>query len=54
MNARTALVSLHVSVLLFGLSGLIGKAVSSPALVVTCLRSLVGALALAALLIFRA
>ena len=53
MNSRTALVSLHFAVLLFGLSGLIGKAVHSPALVVTCLRSLVGALALAALLILR-
>lgn len=53
MTSRTALLSLHVSVLLFGLSGLIGKAVSSPALVVTCLRSLVGALALAALLALR-
>lgn len=53
MTERTALVSLHASVLLFGLSGLIAKAVSSPALVVTCLRSLVGALALAALLAFR-
>ncbi len=53
MTSRAALFSLHVSVLLFGLSGLIGKAVSSPALVVTCLRSLVGALALAALLALR-
>ena len=53
MNSRAALVSLHVAVLLFGLSGLIGKAVSSPALVVTCLRSLVGAFALAAFLALR-
>ncbi len=53
MNARASLVSLHFAVLLFGLSGLIGKAVTSPALVVTCLRSLVGALALAMLLILR-
>ena len=53
MNRRTALFFLHFSVLLFGLSGLIGKAVHSPALVVTCLRSLVGALALAILLMLR-
>ena len=53
MNSRAALISLHFAVLLFGLSGLIGKAVSSPALVVTCLRSLVGALALAAFLALR-
>ena len=53
MNARAALISLHFAVLLFGLSGLIGKAVHSPALVVTCLRSLVAALALVALLSLR-
>ncbi len=53
MNSRAALVSLHFAVLLFGLSGLIGKAVHSPALVVTCLRSLVGTLALAAMLALR-
>jgi drug/metabolite transporter (DMT)-like permease len=53
MSSRSALVFLHFAVLLFGLSGLIGKAVHSPALVVTCLRSLVGALALAAVLTLR-
>jgi drug/metabolite transporter (DMT)-like permease len=53
MKPHTALISLHFAVLLFGLSGLIGKAVQSPALVVTCLRSLVGALALAAVLTLR-
>ncbi len=46
MTHRTALLSLHAAVLLFGLSGLIGKSVSSPAVVVTCLRSLIGAAAL--------
>jgi drug/metabolite transporter (DMT)-like permease len=46
MTHRTALLSLHAAVLLFGLSGLIGKSVSSPAVVVTCLRSLIGAVAL--------
>ena len=53
MTPRAALVSLHFAVLLFGLSGLIGKAVHSPALIVTCLRSLVGALALAVFLALR-
>ncbi len=53
MNTRTSFACLHFAVLLFGLSGLIGKAVSSTALVVTCLRSLVGALALAAFLALR-
>lgn len=53
MRSRAAFISLHVAVLLFGLSGLIGKAVHSPALVVTCLRSLVGAIALAVLLTLR-
>jgi RarD protein len=47
------LTCLHGAVLLFGFSGLIGKAVSSPALVVTCLRSLIGALALAVALAMR-
>lgn len=46
MTQRAALLSLHAAVLLFGLSGLIGKSVRSPAVVVTCLRSLIGALAL--------
>jgi hypothetical protein len=40
MKPRAALACLHFAVLLFGLSGLIGKAVHSPALVVTRLRSL--------------
>ncbi len=53
MTSRTSLGCLHGSVVLFGLSGLIGKAVHSPALVVTCLRSLVGSLALAAFLALR-
>ncbi|MDB6171656.1 MAG: rane protein [Chthoniobacteraceae bacterium] len=53
MKSRTALASLHAAVLLFGLSGLIGKAVGSPALVVTCLRSLVGAAALTVVLALR-
>ena len=53
MSPRTSLVCLHGAVVLFGLSGLIGQAVHSPALVVTCLRSLVGALALAAFLSLR-
>jgi drug/metabolite transporter (DMT)-like permease len=53
MKPRAAFACLHFAVLLFGLSGLIGKAVQSPALVVTCLRSLVGALALAAVLTLR-
>ena len=53
MKRRAALACLHFAVLLFGLSGLIGKAVHSPALVVTCLRSLVGAFALAAVLTLR-
>ena len=53
MTPRASLVCLHGAVVLFGLSGLIGKAVHSPALVVTCLRSLVGALALAAFLALR-
>ena len=46
MTPRAALLSLHAAVLMFGLSGLIGKSVSSPAVVVTCLRSLIGAVAL--------
>ena len=50
MTPRLSLACLHFSVLLFGLSGLIGKAVGSPALVVTCLRSMIGALALVAAL----
>jgi drug/metabolite transporter (DMT)-like permease len=41
-----ALVTLHLAVALFGCSALIGKQVTSPALVITCVRSLVGALAL--------
>ena len=53
MTPRHSLACLHVAVLLFGLSGLIGKAVGSPALVVTCLRSLIGALALVAALAVR-
>lgn len=50
MTPRAALLSLHAAVLMFGLSGLIGKSVSSPAVVVTCLRSLIGAVALGILL----
>ncbi|TWU49051.1 DMT family transporter [Rubripirellula reticaptiva] len=50
MTVRMALLSLHAAVLLFGLSGLIGKSVSSPPVVVTCLRSLIGAVALGAFL----
>ena len=46
MTPRTSILSLHTAVLLFGLSGLIGKSVNSPAVVVTCLRSLIGAVAL--------
>ncbi len=46
MRRGTALACLHGSVVLFGLSGLIGKTVTSSALVVTCLRSLIGAAAL--------
>ena len=46
MTSRAALFSLHAAVMMFGLSGLIGKSVGSPALVVTCLRSLIGAVAL--------
>ncbi len=53
MTSRSSLACLHGAVVLFGLSGLIGKAVHSPALVVTCLRSLMGALALAAFLALR-
>lgn len=41
-----ALVALHGAVFLFGCSGLIGRTVAAPAGVVTCVRSLVGALAL--------
>ena len=46
MTPRASILALHTAVLLFGLSGLIGKAVNSPAVVVTCLRSLIGAVAL--------
>lgn len=45
-SSRQALLALHGAVALFGCAGLIGKVVASPALVVTCVRSLVGALAL--------
>lgn len=50
MTPRASILSLHTAVLLFGLSGLIGKSVHSPAVVVTCLRSLIGAVALAVFL----
>jgi uncharacterized membrane protein len=47
MTARQGFLLLHLAVLLFGLSVLIGKTVESPASVVTCLRSLIGAVAIA-------
>jgi drug/metabolite transporter (DMT)-like permease len=50
MTARQGFLLLHLAVLLFGLSGLIGKTVETPASVVTCLRSLIGAVAIAALI----
>jgi len=40
---------LHLAVLLFGASGLVGKAVSAPALSIACVRSLVACLVLALL-----
>jgi drug/metabolite transporter (DMT)-like permease len=53
-SSRDALLALHLAVALFGCSGLIGKHVASPAAVITCVRSLVGALALGAgLLLWR-
>jgi drug/metabolite transporter (DMT)-like permease len=45
-SSRDALLALHLAVALFGCSGLIGKQVASPAAMITCIRSLVGALAL--------
>jgi drug/metabolite transporter (DMT)-like permease len=53
MSRSWSFVALHVAVLLFGLSGLIGKSCASPALVLTCLRSLIGAVALGLFLIAR-
>jgi drug/metabolite transporter (DMT)-like permease len=53
MSRALSYTSLHAAVLLFGLSGLIGKSCHSPALVVTCLRSLIGAAALALFLVAR-
>ncbi len=50
---RQALLALHGAVALFGCSGLLGKVVSAPAGVITCVRSLVGALALGALVVAR-
>lgn len=47
-SAGQSLVVLHLAVALFGCSALIGKHVTSPALVITCVRSLVGAIALGA------
>ena len=47
-SSRQALLALHGAVVLFGGAGLIGRLVAAPPLVVTCVRSLVGALVLAA------
>lgn len=43
MNPRSAPACLHGAVLLFGLSGLIGKAVSSPALMLCGAALIIGA-----------
>jgi drug/metabolite transporter (DMT)-like permease len=50
---RQAVFSLHLAVLLFGVAGLIGKVVTAPALVVTCVRSLVACLVLSVILGLR-
>jgi drug/metabolite transporter (DMT)-like permease len=50
VTPRTSFIALHLAILLFGVSGLIGKTVSCPALVVACLRSLIGALSVTAYL----
>lgn len=47
-STRQALLALHGAVVLFGGAGLIGRLVTAPPQVVTCVRSLVGALVLAA------
>lgn len=49
-SSPRALASLHLAVLLFGVSGLIGRVVTAPALVVSCVRSLVASLVLVAFL----
>ena len=49
-SGRTALLLLHLAVLLFGGSGLIGKLVSSPPLAISCLRSLIASVLLTACL----
>jgi drug/metabolite transporter (DMT)-like permease len=53
MTARQGFLLLHLAVLVFSLSALIGKTVDTPASVVTCLRSLIGAAAIAALIRIR-
>lgn len=50
---RQALLALHGAVALFGCAGLLGKVVSAPAIVITCVRSLVAAIALGGLLAAR-
>ncbi len=53
-SSRQALLALHGAVALFGGAGVLGKLIASPALVITCVRSLVGALALGVgLLVWR-
>lgn len=50
---RQSLLALHGAVALFGCAGLLGKIVSAPAIVITCVRSLVAAVALGGLLAAR-
>ncbi len=50
---RQALLALHGAVALFGCAGLLGKVVACPAIVITCVRSLVAAVALGGLLAAR-
>jgi drug/metabolite transporter (DMT)-like permease len=52
-SSPRALASLHLAVLLFGVSGLIGRVVAAPALVVSCVRSLVASLVLVAFLAWQ-
>lgn len=53
-SSRQALLALHGAVALFGGAGVLGKLIASPALVIACGRTLVGALALGAgLLVWR-
>ena len=53
LSGSSALVSLHLAVMLFGLSGLFGKYLTLPPLVIVCGRTFFAAIGLAGILTLR-